>query len=122
MIEAFLIALAPCSWRSWATRASHGADLRRTLSAWVVLLGVSVATLIVHAGSVLLGLTIAAAIPTQAIQLAAGIAFFAFAAWTIRGDSLDEDEETRAPGRAAGRWSRSAPPSSSRSWATRRCS
>ncbi len=70
--------------------------------AWVVLLGVSVATLVVHAGSVLLGVTIAAAIPTQAIQLAGGIAFFAFAAWTIRGDSLDAEEETRAA-RSGGR-------------------
>jgi putative Ca2+/H+ antiporter (TMEM165/GDT1 family) len=67
-----------------------------------VLVAVTIATLIVHAGSVLLGSAFAGVLPTSAIQIAAGIAFFLFAAWTIRGDTLGEDDETRAA--RAGRW------------------
>jgi putative Ca2+/H+ antiporter (TMEM165/GDT1 family) len=69
---------------------------------WTVIVAVSIATLIVHAGSVLLGSAFALAIPTQAIQIVAGLAFFAFAAWTMRGDSLGEAEEGRAA--KSGRW------------------
>jgi len=103
MVAAFLVALgavfvAELGDKSQLMALTFAARYR----AWVVLLGVSVATLLVHAGSVVLGVTIAAAIPTQAIQLAGGIAFFAFAAWTIRGDSLDAEEETRAA-RSSGR-------------------
>jgi len=56
----------------------------------VVLVAVTVATLMVHAVSVLVGLTFALALPTAAIQVAAGVAFFGFALWTLRGDELDE--------------------------------
>ena len=64
--------------------------------AWTVLTAVTVATLIVHAGSVVLGRTFALALPTSAIQIAAGVAFFAFAAWTVRGDELGDADEGRA--------------------------
>lgn len=67
-----------------------------------VLAAVTIATLIVHAGSVLLGAAVAMALPTQAIQVAAGVAFLVFAAWTIRGDELGEAEQGRA--RRTGRW------------------
>jgi putative Ca2+/H+ antiporter (TMEM165/GDT1 family) len=70
--------------------------------AWTVLLAVTIATLIVHAGSVLLGSVVALALPTSLIQVVAGLAFFVFAAWTLRGDSLGEDDESRA--RRTGRW------------------
>ena len=40
--------------------------------------------------------------PRPLIQVVAGIAFFAFAAWTLRGDELGESEEGRA--RRTGRW------------------
>jgi Ca2+/H+ antiporter, TMEM165/GDT1 family len=67
-----------------------------------VLAAVTIATLIVHAGSVLLGAAVALALPTQAIQVAAGVAFLVFAAWTIRGDELGEAEQGRA--KRTGRW------------------
>jgi putative Ca2+/H+ antiporter (TMEM165/GDT1 family) len=70
--------------------------------AWTVLVAVTLATLLVHAGSVLLGSAFAIALPTAAIQVVAGIAFFAFAGWTIRGDALGEADENRA--RRVGRW------------------
>jgi putative Ca2+/H+ antiporter (TMEM165/GDT1 family) len=66
-----------------------------------VLIGISVATLVVHLGSVILGHTVAGVLPTQAIGIAAGIAFFVFALWTLRGDSLGQADEARAA-RAAG--------------------
>jgi Ca2+/H+ antiporter, TMEM165/GDT1 family len=70
--------------------------------ALTVLLAVTLATLLVHAGSVLLGRVVAVALPTQLIQIAAGLAFFGFAIWTIRGDTLGEDDEHRAA--RTGRW------------------
>jgi Ca2+/H+ antiporter, TMEM165/GDT1 family len=68
----------------------------------VVLVAVTVATLMVHAVSVLVGLTFALALPTAAIQVAAGVAFFGFALWTLRGDELGEGDEMRA--RRTGGW------------------
>ncbi len=56
--------------------------------ALTVLLAVTIATLIVHAGSVVLGAAFALALPTSAIQVVAGLAFVGFAAWTLRGDEL----------------------------------
>ena len=70
--------------------------------AMTVLIAVSVATLVVHAGSVLIGSVVAHALPTHLIQVIAGLAFFAFAAWTMRGDELGEGEERRA--QQQGRW------------------
>ncbi len=70
--------------------------------ALTVLIAVSIATLLVHAGSVLIGSVFALALPTNVIQVIAGLAFFGFAAWTIRGDSLGTDDESRAE--RSGRW------------------
>jgi Ca2+/H+ antiporter, TMEM165/GDT1 family len=70
--------------------------------ALTVLVAVSIATLLVHAGSVLVGSLFALALPTSLIQVVAGLAFFVFAAWTIRGDELGEDDESRA--RRSGHW------------------
>jgi len=67
-----------------------------------VLIAVTLATLLVHAFSVLLGATVAVLVPTSVIQVAAGIAFFVFAAWTIRGDELGDADEDRAA--RTGRW------------------
>lgn len=61
-----------------------------------VLAGISVATAAVHLASVLIGAALGGAIPTRPITIAAGIAFLGFALWTLRGDSLSEDEEARA--------------------------
>jgi putative Ca2+/H+ antiporter (TMEM165/GDT1 family) len=70
--------------------------------ALTVLVAVTLATLLVHAVSVLVGSLFALALPTSLIQVVAGVAFFAFAAWTIRGDELGEGDEARA--RRGGRW------------------
>jgi Ca2+/H+ antiporter, TMEM165/GDT1 family len=70
--------------------------------ALTVLAAVSVATLAVHAGSVLLGVVFAVALPVALIEVVAGLAFFGFAAWTIRGDVLGAAEKGRAA--RSGRW------------------
>ncbi|MEO8625489.1 MAG: TMEM165/GDT1 family protein [Candidatus Limnocylindrales bacterium] len=67
-----------------------------------VLVAVTLATLLVHAGSVLLGTAFALALPTALIQIVAGLAFFAFAVWTLRGDKLAETDQGRA--KRTGRW------------------
>jgi putative Ca2+/H+ antiporter (TMEM165/GDT1 family) len=61
-----------------------------------VLLGITLATAVVHALSVGLGAIVGAQLPTRTISIAAGLAFLGFAAWTIRGDRLDEDEAAKA--------------------------
>jgi len=70
--------------------------------AWTVLAAVGIAALVVGAGSVALGSAFALALPTRAIQVLAGAAFFGFAAWTLRGDSLGVEEADRMP--RAGHW------------------
>ena len=61
-----------------------------------ILIGITVATAVVHAASVLAGTILGVALPTAVISVVAGIAFLAFAAWTLRGDHLDTDEVERA--------------------------
>ncbi|MEO5941557.1 MAG: TMEM165/GDT1 family protein [Candidatus Limnocylindrales bacterium] len=61
-----------------------------------VLIAITIATAIVHLGSVALGATVALALPTNVIAVVAGIAFLVFAAWTLRGDRLDENDEEQA--------------------------
>lgn len=61
-----------------------------------VLIGITIATGFVHAVSVLVGAVLGNHIPTRWVNIVAGLAFFGFAAWTLRGDKLDEDEEAKA--------------------------
>lgn len=61
-----------------------------------ILIGISLATALVHAFSVLVGAAVGVTLPTRVISLVAGLAFFAFAAWTLRGDTLNEDDAGRA--------------------------
>src|SRR5258706_3684848 len=61
-----------------------------------VLIAISIATLIVHLGSVALGATVSIALPTNVIAIVAGGAFLVFAAWTLRRDELGEDDPAQA--------------------------
>ena len=63
---------------------------------FAVLIGITVATALVHLVSVVVGAVIGAALPVRALNLLAGLAFLGFGAWTLRGDRLDEDEERKA--------------------------
>ncbi|HEY2206941.1 MAG TPA: TMEM165/GDT1 family protein [Pseudonocardia sp.] len=61
-----------------------------------VLVGITVATSVVHAVSVAIGYGLGSALPIEWVLLAAGLAFLGFAAWTVRGDELSPDESSRA--------------------------
>ncbi len=63
---------------------------------WVVLTAIAAATTAVHVLSVAIGHYLGAALPTHLLGLIAGAAFIFFGLWTLRGDSLSEDEATRA--------------------------
>ncbi|MEV4888973.1 TMEM165/GDT1 family protein [Nonomuraea sp. NPDC055795] len=64
--------------------------------AWPVLIGITIATTVVHLLSVAVGGLIGDALPTTAISVAAGIAFLGFALWTLRGDELTDEESKKA--------------------------
>ena len=57
---------------------------------WLVILGVTAATLIVHLGSVAIGRTLDEVLPERVLLIIVGISFFVFAAWSVRGDTLGE--------------------------------
>jgi Ca2+/H+ antiporter, TMEM165/GDT1 family len=61
-----------------------------------ILLGITIATALVHAVSVGIGAILQVSLPTRAINIAAGLLFFGFAIWTLRGDTLSEADEVRA--------------------------
>jgi Ca2+/H+ antiporter, TMEM165/GDT1 family len=63
---------------------------------WPVLIGITVATALVHAVSVGIGYGLGTTLPTGWISLVAGVAFLIFGAWTLRGDKLTDDEKTKA--------------------------
>lgn len=62
---------------------------------WHVLLGITLATAVVHAVSVALGIGLGSALPTDWIGIFVGVAFLGFAAWTLRGDELGESDRNR---------------------------
>lgn len=63
-----------------------------------VLLGITAATAVVHLASVGIGYAIGSSFEQyqSPIAIAAGIAFLGFAAWTLRGDELTDDEAEKA--------------------------
>jgi putative Ca2+/H+ antiporter (TMEM165/GDT1 family) len=63
---------------------------------WVVLAAITAATTVVHVLSVAIGHYLGAALPTHLLGLIAGAAFIFFGLWTLRGDSLSDEEATRA--------------------------
>jgi putative Ca2+/H+ antiporter (TMEM165/GDT1 family) len=63
-----------------------------------VLVGITVATAIVHLLSVGLGVAVGAVLADYqgAVAVVAGLSFLGFAVWTLRGDELTEQESERA--------------------------
>ncbi len=60
-----------------------------------VLIGITLATAIVHLLSVGIGAVIGSALPDRAIQAVSGLAFLGFALWTLRGDDLTAGDKER---------------------------
>lgn len=63
---------------------------------WVVLSAITTATIAVHLLSVAIGHYLGAALPTHLLGLLAGLMFIFFGFWTLRGDSLSDDEASIA--------------------------
>jgi putative Ca2+/H+ antiporter (TMEM165/GDT1 family) len=61
-----------------------------------VLIGITLATALIHAVSVVIGAVVGAALPTRAISVVAAVAFIAFGLWTLRGDRLTDADQDRA--------------------------
>jgi putative Ca2+/H+ antiporter (TMEM165/GDT1 family) len=63
-----------------------------------VLIGITVATLVVHLASVGIGVAVGSAFGDSqgTINIVAGVAFLLFAAWTLRGDELTDEEAEKA--------------------------
>ncbi|MFB3819268.1 MAG: TMEM165/GDT1 family protein [Candidatus Methylomirabilales bacterium] len=64
--------------------------------AGTVLLGVFVATVLNHALAVAAGRLLVTLIPLDAISLVAALSFILFGLWTLRGDSLEGEDERRS--------------------------
>ena len=65
-----------------------------------VLVGITIATALVHLVSVIVGAALGAAIPTRPITFVAAVAFIVFGVWTLHGEKLTETDEQRAVGKA----------------------
>ena len=63
---------------------------------WTVVGAITAATAVVHLFSVALGNVVGQALPTGPINILAGFAFVFFGLWTLRGDKLSADEESKA--------------------------
>jgi len=61
-----------------------------------VLIGITLATALVHRASVGIGAILGAALPTRPINAVAALAFVGFGLWTLRGDELTDDDTARA--------------------------
>jgi len=59
---------------------------------WLVIAAVTVATLVVHLGSTALGASVDAILPEPVLLIIVGLSFFFFAAWGLRGDTIEEDK------------------------------
>lgn len=62
---------------------------------WLVIIGVTVATLVVHLASTAIGATVSDLLPEPVILTIVGLSFFAFAAWGLRGDSIEERQAVK---------------------------
>ena len=64
--------------------------------AWQVMVGIFAATLLIHFFSTLVGGAVGSFVPQIVLSWVAGLLFVGFGIWTLRGDSVDEDEQPKA--------------------------
>ena len=60
--------------------------------AWQVIIGIFIATFIVHFFTTLVGQFVGAAIPPRVIPWMSGVLFIGFGIWTLRGDKVEDSE------------------------------
>jgi putative Ca2+/H+ antiporter (TMEM165/GDT1 family) len=66
--------------------------------AWQVLVGIFIATLVVHMASTLAGQMLGGLISPTILPWISGVLFVGFGIWTLRGDSVDESDADRGRG------------------------
>ncbi|MFN8618370.1 MAG: TMEM165/GDT1 family protein [Dehalococcoidia bacterium] len=69
---------------------------------WLVLAGVTVATLVVHLGSVAIGHAFDELLPEQSAPVRRWAVVLLLALWSIRGDKIDEEHGPARKGKAFG--------------------
>ncbi len=67
--------------------------------AWQVITGIFFATFVVHFFTTLAGMFLGNAIPPSVLPWVSGVMFVGFGIWTLRGDSVDDEEADRGAGR-----------------------
>ena len=96
-MSAFLLSVAVIFVAELGDKSQLMALTFATRYPWVpVLIGITAATALVHAVSVLIGAVLGATIPTRALTVLAAVAFVAFGLWTLRGDKLSDTDVERA--------------------------
>jgi len=96
-VTAFLLSLAVIFVAELGDKSQLMALTFATRYPWLpVLVGITVATAVVHAASVLLGAAVGSALPTTAVTLLGAAAFVGFGVWTLRGDRLTDSDVERA--------------------------
>lgn len=68
----------------------------------VVIAGVAVATFVVHFFTTALGMAFGDLVPAGVLPWVTGVLFIGFGVWTLRGDSIDEDEARGVKGKGYG--------------------
>lgn len=91
LIALFFVLIAEMGDKTQLVALAFATRFRTT----TVLSGVFGATLLVHLFSVALGEMAGLALPVFWINLLAGLSFIGFGLWTLRGDSLDDDETSK---------------------------
>ena len=96
-MTAFLLSVAVIFVAELGDKSQLMALTFATRYPWVpVLIGITAATALVHAVSVLIGAVLGATIPTRGLTILAAVAFVAFGLWTLRGDKLTDTDLERA--------------------------
>jgi Ca2+/H+ antiporter, TMEM165/GDT1 family len=63
---------------------------------WIVLAGITAATLVLNLGSVIVGSAFGEFLPDRVALVIVGVLFLAFAAWSLRGEEEHEEEAQTA--------------------------
>lgn len=93
MTYIFLVALILIMVGELADKSQILALLLATrYKAWQVLVGITIATFVVHFFTTLAGQFLGSAIPEGVIPWMTGILFVGFGIWTLRGDKVEDDE------------------------------
>lgn len=100
MLYVFVVALVLIMVGELADRSQLLALVLATrYKAWQVLAGIFTATFVVHFFSTLVGQALGAVIPEGVLPWVSGLLFVGFGVWTLRGDSLEDEDAERGAGR-----------------------